>query len=79
MVESKRGKQFRNLDLAIEQLNNIYNDNEDEDVIDDSIDQFLDEGSMDNYQDNDNNNERINGRRILIDEEVYDEIGIGGW
>ena len=79
MVESKRGKQFRNLDLAIEQLNNIYNDNEDEDVIDDSIDQFLDEDGMDNYQDNDNNNERINGRRILIDEEVYDEIGIGGW
>ena len=37
------------------------------------------EGGMDNYQDNKNNNERINGRRILIDEEVYDEIGIGGW
>ena len=25
------------------------------------------------------NNEHINGRRIIIDEEVYDEIGIGGW
>ena len=34
---------------------------------------------MDNYQDNDNNNEHINGRKILINEEVYDEIGIGGW
>ena len=33
---------------------------------------------MENYQDNDNDNEHINGRRILIDEKVYDEIGIGG-
>ena len=33
----------------------------------------------DNYQDNDNNNKHTNERRILIDEEVYDEIGIGGW
>ena len=83
LVESKGGKKFRNLDLSIEQLNNINNDNEDEDVIDDSIEQFLDEDGMENYQDNDNNNEHINGRRngrrILIDEEVYDEIGIGGW
>ena len=73
LVESKRGKKFRNLDLPIEQLNNINNDNEDEDVIDDSIEQFLDEDGMGNYQDNDNNNEHINGRRngrrILIDEE----------
>ena len=55
----------------------------DEDVIDDSTEQFLDEDGMENYQDNDNNNEHINGRRngrrILIDKEVYDEIGIGGW
>ena len=79
LVESKRGKTFRNLDLSIEQLNNIHNDNEDEDIIDDSIDQFLYEDGMENYQDNDNNNEHINGRRIIIDEEVYDEIGIGGW
>ena len=77
MVESKRDKKFRNLDLSIEQLNNIYNDNEED--IDDSIDQFLYEDGMENYQDNDNNNEHINGRRIIIDEEVYDEIGIGGW
>ena len=34
---------------------------------------------MDNYQNNDNNNEHISGRRILIKEEVYDEIVIGGW
>ena len=34
---------------------------------------------MDNCQDNDNNDEHINGRIILIDEEVYDDIGIGGW
>ena len=83
LVESKRGKTFRNLDLSIEQLNNINNDNEDEDVIYDSIEQFLDEDDMENYQDNDINNEHINGRRngrrILIDEEVYDEIGIGRW
>ena len=40
---------------------------------------FFDEDGMYNYyQDNNNNNEHINGRRILIDEEVYDEIGIGG-
>ena len=63
MVESKRGKKFRNLDLSIEQLNNIHNDNDDEDAIDDSIEQFLDEDGMENYQDNDNNNEHINGRR----------------
>ena len=79
LVESKRGNRFRNLDLSIEQLNNIHNDNKDEDVIDNSIDQFLDEDGMENYQDNDNNNEHINGRKILIDEEVYDEISIGGW
>ena len=83
LVESKRGKTFCNLDMSIEQLNNIHNDNEGEDVIDDSIERFLDEDGMENYQDNDNNNERINGRRngrrILIDEEVYDKIGIGGW
>ena len=63
--------------MLIEQLNNIHNDNKDD--MDDSIDKFLDEDSMENYQDNDNNNELINGRRILIEEEVYDEIGIGGW
>ena len=53
LVESKRGKKFRNLDLSIEQLNNINNDNEDDNVIDDSIEQFLDEEGMENYQDND--------------------------
>ena len=63
MVESKRGENFRNLDLSIEQLNNTNNDNEDEDVINDSIEQCLDEDGMDNYQDNDDNNEHINGRR----------------
>ena len=68
---------FGNLDLSIKQLNNIHN--EIEDVIDNSIDQFLDEDDMDNYQDNDNNNEHITLRRVLIDEEVYDEIGVGGW
>ena len=77
LVESKQGKKFRNLDLSIEQLNNIHHEIEDD--IDDNIEQFLDEDSMDNYQDNDNNDEYINGRRIIIDEEVYDEIGIGGW
>ena len=61
----------------IYQLNNIHNYNEDD--VDDSIDQFLDEDGMETYQDNSNNNEHSNGRRILIDEEVYDEIGIGGW
>ena len=64
--------------MSKEKLKNIQNDNEDEDVIDDSIDQYLNEVGMDNYQENDNNNEYINGRRILIDEEVHDEIGIGG-
>ena len=29
LVDSKRGKIFRNLDLSIEQLNNINNNNED--------------------------------------------------
>ena len=77
MAESKQGKTFRNLDLSIEQLKNIHHEIEDD--IDDNIEQFLDEDSMDNYQDNDNNDEYINGRRIIIDEEVYDEIGIGGW
>ena len=37
LVESKRGKKIRNLDMSIEQLNNIHNDNEDEDAIYDSI------------------------------------------
>ena len=34
---------------------------------------------IDNYQGNDNSNEHINGSRLLIDEEVYDKIGIGRW
>ena len=67
----------RNLDLTIEQLNIINNDKEDD--IYDSIDQYLDEECMHNYQDNDNNNKHINRRKVLRDEEVYDEIGIGWW
>ena len=63
--------------MSIEQLNSINNDNEDD--IYDSIDQYLDEECMNNYQDNDNNNKHINGRKILRDEEVYDEKGIGWW
>ena len=63
--------------MSIEKLNNIHNGIEGD--IDDSIVQFLDEDGMDNWQENDNNNAHTNGRRILIDGEVYDEIGIGGW
>ena len=76
-VESKRGKRFRNLDLSVDQLNSINDDSYDnEDDVDDSIDQYLDQNDD---QDNDNNNEPINGRRIPINEEVYDEIGMGGY
>ena len=63
--------------MSIEQLKNIHKDNKDD--IDDSIDQFLDEDGMDNYQDNDNINGYFNGKEFLIEEEVCDEIGIGGW
>ena len=45
LVESKRGKRFRNLDLSVEQLSNIYveKDAHDVDDIDDYIDQLFDE------------------------------------
>ena len=45
LVESKRGKRFRILDLSVEQLSNIYveKDAHDVDDIDDYIDQLFDE------------------------------------
>ena len=77
LVELKRSNIFRNLDLSMDQLNNISDNRDDnEDAVDDNIDQYFDQ-NVD--RDNDNNNEPINGRGILINEEVYDKLGMGRW